>query len=43
MDFIKSTLQQLRELVSRVPWEDEIKDKGIQETWPLLKETILKA
>lgn len=39
----KSTLQQLRELVSRVPWEDNVKDKGIQETWQLLKETVLKA
>lgn len=36
----KSTLQKLRELVSRVPWDDNIKDKGIQETWQLLKETI---
>lgn len=43
MDFIKSALQQLRELKSRVPWENDKKDKGVQETWHLLKETILKA
>jgi len=42
-DFKKSTLQQLRELVSRVPWEVKIKDKGIQKTRQLLKETVFKA
>lgn len=36
----KSTLRQLRELVSRDPWDNNIKDKGIQETWQLSKENI---
>ncbi|PKU27535.1 hypothetical protein llap_22160 [Limosa lapponica baueri] len=43
LDFWRADFGLFRSLVERVPWEIDLKGKGIQEGWTLFKKKILKA
>uniref|UniRef100_A0A8C8RGD0 Maestro heat like repeat family member 6 n=1 Tax=Pelusios castaneus TaxID=367368 RepID=A0A8C8RGD0_9SAUR len=43
LDFRKADFGSLRELMGRVPWEADLKGKGVQDSWLYFKETLLEA
>uniref|UniRef100_A0A8B9C3Y3 Reverse transcriptase domain-containing protein n=1 Tax=Anser brachyrhynchus TaxID=132585 RepID=A0A8B9C3Y3_9AVES len=43
LDFRRADFELFRTLVGRVPWEEVLKGKGVQEGWALLKKEILMA
>ena len=42
MDFQRANFKLFRTLIGRLPWESLLKDKVIKESWPLLKQEVLK-
>ncbi|XP_065421532.1 uncharacterized protein LOC101931368 isoform X1 [Chrysemys picta bellii] len=42
LDFRKTDLDSLREQMGRIPWENNMKGKGIQESWLYFKESLLR-
>ncbi|XP_050786243.1 uncharacterized protein LOC127037978 isoform X1 [Gopherus flavomarginatus] len=43
LDFRKADFDSLRELMGRIPWEANMRGKGVQESWLYFKEALLRA
>ncbi|CAM5119753.1 unnamed protein product [Natator depressus] len=42
LDFRKADFDSLRELLGRIPWENNMRGKEVQESWLCLKESLLR-
>ncbi|CAM4692336.1 unnamed protein product [Lepidochelys kempii] len=42
LDFRKADFDSLRELMGRIPWENNMRGKGVQESWLYFKESLLR-
>ncbi|MDF8238690.1 hypothetical protein P4715_15035, partial [Listeria monocytogenes] len=42
LDFRKADTDSLRELMDKIPWENNIRGKGVQESWLYFKESLLR-
>ncbi|CAM4356191.1 unnamed protein product [Caretta caretta] len=42
LDFRKADFDSLRELMGRIPWENNMRGKGVQESWLYFKEPLLR-
>ncbi|XP_065409830.1 uncharacterized protein LOC135972960 isoform X1 [Chrysemys picta bellii] len=42
LDFRKADFDSLREQMGRIPWENNMKGKGVQESWLYFKESLLQ-
>ncbi|KAG6931740.1 hypothetical protein G0U57_001044 [Chelydra serpentina] len=42
LDFRKADFDSLRELMGKVPWENNMRGKGVEESWLYFKETLLR-
>uniref|UniRef100_K7F0W4 Reverse transcriptase domain-containing protein n=1 Tax=Pelodiscus sinensis TaxID=13735 RepID=K7F0W4_PELSI len=43
LDFRKADFDSLRDLMGRIPWDANMKGKGVQDSWQYFKEALLKA
>uniref|UniRef100_K7F1Q8 Reverse transcriptase domain-containing protein n=1 Tax=Pelodiscus sinensis TaxID=13735 RepID=K7F1Q8_PELSI len=43
LDFKKADFDSLRDLMERIPWDVNMKGKGVQDSWQYFKEALLKA
>ncbi|CAM4545620.1 unnamed protein product [Lepidochelys olivacea] len=42
LDFRKADFDSLRELMGKIPWENNMRGKGVQESWLYFKESLLR-
>ncbi|CAM5167297.1 unnamed protein product [Natator depressus] len=42
LDFRKADFDSLRELLGKIPWENNMRGKGVQESWLYFKESLLR-
>ncbi|CAM4534308.1 unnamed protein product [Caretta caretta] len=43
LDFRKADFDSLRELMGKIPWENNMRGKGVQERWLYFKESLLRS
>ena len=43
LSFMRAKFQLLKELLSGIPWETVLKGMGTEQSWQLLKDTLLRA